>query len=93
MVGEDLTGYVIFESSPDGGERVGHAGIISGKSISGREINKRKVPKLGACLAFKKQPRRPCSRSGVNERKGNRIGHIREVTRAAGLGFYDDFHL
>lgn len=87
MVREDLTGNVIFESSPDGGERVGHAGIISGKSIPGREINKSKVPKLRACLAFKKQTRTPCSRSGVNEKKSNRIGYIREVTRAAGLGF------
>lgn len=46
---------VIFESTPEGIEGSGHAGL-SGKSHPGREDSKSKVPELGACLAFKKQP-------------------------------------
>lgn len=50
---ENLTGKVIFESSPEGSEGAGHASM-SGKSIPGRENSKSKVPELGACLEFKK---------------------------------------
>lgn len=77
MVREDLTGKLIFESIPEGSKGVGHTGIISWKNIPGREISNSEALKLGARLAFKKQPRSLCTRSGVNEVNGNRIGDQR----------------
>ena len=74
VVREDLTGKVIFDSSSEGDEGVGHAGIISWKSSLGREISKNKVHELGARLTFKKQLRRICvAGEEVNEGKCSRI--------------------
>lgn len=60
VVRGDLTGKMIFESSSEESKGEGHSSIISGKNISGREINRNKAPKLGSCLAFKKQSRSMC---------------------------------